>query len=289
MDTPVPPGSGRTPTSDEIDTAVPSVARIYDYALGGKDNFQVDRELARELTREVPEALLFARENRAFLRRSVRYLAAECGIRQFIDNGSGLPTSDNVHQVAQRHQPDARVVYIDNDPVVLAYGRALLDEDDRTTVLRADMTRPEDFLGDPQVGKLIDFDEPVAVLYVSVLHCIPDDAGPAEVVARLLDAVPSGSYLLLSHIVSEDDDVAARFTEQMTGRTNWGRVRRPEEVARFVEGMDLVPPGLVNVVDWHPDPDEQAWPVLGSPFGEYPADPAAPRVMWELGGIARKP
>lgn len=277
------------PHSTDVDTTVPSVARIYDYAIGGKDNFQVDREVAQELVRAVPEALLFARENRAFLGRAVRYLAAECGIRQFIDNGSGLPTEHNVHQIAQRADPDARVLYIDNDPVVLAYGRALLADNGNTTVVRADMTRPTEILADQRTDRLIDAGTPAALLYISVLHCIPDEAEPGEVVARLLEAVPSGSYLVLSHIVSDDDAVAAHFTELMTSRTNWGRVRTPTEVARFFEGLDLVEPGLVDVVDWRPDPGEQAWPVESSPFGEFPADPAGPKTLWELGGIARKP
>lgn len=272
-----------------MDTTVASVARVYDYAIGGKDNFKVDRDVAQALVAEVPEALLFARENRSFLRRAVRFLAAECGIRQFIDNGSGLPTADNVHQIAQRSEPGARVVYIDNDPVVLAYGRVLLADDGNTTVLQADMSSPESLLADERTRQLIDFTEPTAMLYVSVLHCIPDDAAPGEAVARMLDAVPSGSYLVLSHIVSEDQQAADQFTEFMTSSTTWGRVRTPQEVTEFFAGLDLLEPGLVDVVDWRPDPEETAWSVTDSPFGEFPPDPAGPKKLWELGGIARKP
>ena len=275
--------------SAAVDPTVPSVARIYDYAIGGKDNFKVDRDAAQALVAEVPEALLFARENRSFLRRAVRFLAAECGIRQFIDNGSGLPTADNVHQIAQRSQPGARVVYVDNDPVVLAYGRALLAEDRNTAVLQADMTSPETLLTDDRTRQLIDCTEHAALLYVSVLHCIPDDAAPGEVVARMLDAIPSGSYLVLSHIVSEDPEAAEHFTELMTSSTTWGRVRTPQEVTELFDGLDLLEPGLVDVVDWRPDPEETAWSVTDSPFGEFPPDPAGPKKLWELGGIARKP
>ncbi|MGP4015906.1 SAM-dependent methyltransferase [Saccharopolyspora sp. 5N708] len=290
MHTPESPSSGRFDMwSAAVDPTVPSVARIYDYAIGGKDNFKVDRDVAQALVAQVPEALLFARENRSFLRRAVRFLAAECGIRQFIDNGSGLPTADNVHQIAQRSEPDARVVYVDNDPVVLAYGRALLAEDGNTAVLHADMTAPVEIVADDRTQQLIDFTERTAVLYVSVLHCIPDDAAPAEVVARMLDAVPSGSYLVLSHIVSDDAAAAARFTEFMTSTTTWGRVRSPQEVAELFDGLELLEPGLVDVVDWRPDAAEPVWSVTDSPFGEFPPDPVGPKTLWELGGIARKP
>ena len=289
MHTPETPSSEPSGPRQTVDHTVPSVARIYDYAIGGKDNFKVDRDVAHALVAEVPEALLFARENRSFLRRAVRFLAAERGIRQFIDNGSGLPTADNVHQIAQRCEPGARVVYIDNDPVVLAYGRALLADDGNTAVLQADMTSTERIIADTRTRQLIDFAEPTAVLYVSVLHCIPDEASPREVVEQMLDAVPSGSYLVLSHIVSYDRDAAERFTEFMTSSTTWGRVRSPQEVTKIFDGLDLVEPGLVDVVDWRPDSTEPVWSVTGSPFGEFPADPVGPKKLWELGGIARKP
>lgn len=290
MHTPGTPSSEHAGTGGAaVDPTVPSVARIYDYAIGGKDNFKVDRDAAQAIVAEVPEALLFARENRSFLRRAVRFLAAECGIRQFIDNGSGLPTADNVHQIAQRCEPGARVVYVDNDPVVLAYGRALLADDGNTAVLQADLALPERIIADARTRQLIDFTEPTAVLYVSVLHCIPDEAAPGEAVARMLDAVPSGSYLVLSHIVSEDREAAARFTEFMTSSTTWGRVRSPQEVAEIFDGLELLEPGLVDVVDWRPDPEEPVWSVTDSPFGEFPVDPVGPKKLWELGGIARKP
>ncbi|QUH02230.1 SAM-dependent methyltransferase [Saccharopolyspora erythraea] len=277
------------PPGTAVDHSVPSVARIYDYAIGGKDNFKVDRDVAQALVAEVPEALLFARENRSFLRRAVRFLAAECGVRQFIDNGSGLPTADNVHQIAQRCEAGARVVYIDNDPVVLAYGRALLADDGNTAVLQADMTAPDKIIADARTRQLIDFTEQTAVLYVSVLHCVPDEAAPRDVVARMLDAVPSGSYLVLSHIVSDDREAAERFTKFMTSSTAWGRVRSPQEVAEIFDGLELLEPGLVDVVDWRPDSSEPVWSVTDSPFGEFPADPEGPKKLWELGGIARKP
>ena len=273
--------------SPEVDTSVPSVARIYDYAVGGKDNFEVDRAAKREMIGGAPEMLRVAQENRAFLGRAVDFLAREAGVRQFIDNGSGLPTARNVHQVAQEANPDARVVYVDNDPVVLAYGRALLAENGNTTVQQADMAAPEEILRSPRTTELIDFDQPVAVLYVSVLHCLPDEAHPQDAVRRLLAAVPSGSYLLLSHIVSEDRQAADYLTEFMNSRTTWGRVRTPEEASRCFDGLELVEPGLVDVADWRPDPDQ---PVsFGSHFGDFEVREEGEKKLWELGGVARKP
>ncbi len=167
------------PLADTIDVTIPSVARMYDYYLGGKDNYAVDRAACEELDQVVPSTRALAVNNRRFLRRVVRWLAEEQGVRQFIDHGSGLPTQDNVHEVAQRVAPDARVVYIDNDPIVLAHGRALLEENRNTAVIQADMRDTDGILGHPEVTRLIDFDRPVAALFVSVLHCIPDEDDPA--------------------------------------------------------------------------------------------------------------
>jgi hypothetical protein len=269
-----------------VDTSVPSVARIYDYAVGGKDNFEVDRIATRDMVDGAPEMVRVARENRAFLGRAVDFLAEEAGVRQFIDNGSGLPTARNVHQVAQEANSDARVVYVDNDPAVLAYGRALLAENGNTTVLQADMAAPEEILQAPRTRELIDFDQPVAVLYVSVLHCLPDEAGPGDAVRRLLDAVPSCSYLLLSHIVSDDRQAADYLTEFMTSRSSWGRVRTPEEASRYFDGLELVEPGLVDVAEWRADADAIAF---DSHFQDAGDRPVEDKKLWELGGIGRKP
>lgn len=256
-----------------IDPSVASVARMYDAALGGKDNYEADRRANEELVKISPEIISEARSNRAWLGRVVRYLAA-AGIRQFIDLGSGLPTQSNVHQVAQREDPGSHVVYVDNDPIVLAHGRALLVENEQTTVITADMRDPESILAHPGLRALIDLGRPTAVLLISVLHCVPDEDGPARIPAALLDAVPSGSYLALSHLVSDDAAAAQAFTDTVRAATEWGRVRSPEETRAYFAGLDVVEPGIVDVRDWHPDADT------------VPPDPS--RKIWEFGGVARK-
>ncbi|MGP4014771.1 SAM-dependent methyltransferase [Saccharopolyspora sp. 5N708] len=256
--------------------------------LGGEENFDVDRAAIHAMTRSYPESIQFALENRAFLQRVVRYLAAEAGIRQFIDNGSGLPTQRNVHQVAQEVDPNARVVYVDNDPTVLARGRALLADNGNTVVLRADMSKPEQILTAESTRELIDFDEPVAALYVSVLHCLPDAAQPEQVVTRMLDALPAGSYLVISHVVSDDKAIADEFTEFMTSRSQWGRMRLPAEVARYFDGLEILEPGLVDIATWRPEPASELHS-LQPPFEHLPVIPAGQKKTWEFGGVARKP
>jgi hypothetical protein len=288
----------RTSLSADADLSVPSVARAYDYLLFGKDHYEVDRQMIHQMLKATPDMVWVARENRAYLGRVVRCLAELCGIRQFVDHGSGLPTQDNVHQVAQRHAPDARVVYIDNDPVVLAHGRALLAEDESTTVITADLAHPDDILGNPEVQRLIDFTQPVGLLYISVLHCIPDSDDPWGVVKRMLDAVPSGSHLAISHLVSDDDQAAAEVTRLANQAMRWGRVRRPDEVHRFFEGLEVVEPGLGNCAEWRLDlgpallprpdvkPDEDTW---GQAWRDDALKGLPARKLWEEGGVARKP
>lgn len=274
----------------EVDTSVPSVARIYDYAVGGKDNFRVDRDATYAMLQGVPDIITTARDNRAFLGRGVRYLAREAGIRQFIDFGSGLPTQLNVHQVAQQENSAGHVVYVDNDPVVLAHGRALLTDDQRTTVIQADMARPAAVLEHDDTRRLIDFaHEPVAVLYVSVLHCLPDEAEPQQAVATMLDAVPSGSYLMMSHLVSDDADAAEFLTRFMNEQTTWGRVRTEAEVTALFDGLEVVEPGLVNITRWRPSEQEPAMHTDALFDYEIPARPELENKIWEFGGIARKP
>ncbi|MFS0696799.1 SAM-dependent methyltransferase [Streptomyces nitrosporeus] len=240
-----------------IDVNVPSVARMYDYYLGGKDNYPADRIACEHLLERVPSTKVLAVNNRRFLRRVVHRLASEYGIRQFIDHGSGLPTQDNVHQVAQLVDPGARVVYIDNDPIVLAHGKAILEENDRTAVIQADMRDTDGILGHPEVVRLIDFDEPVAALFVSVLHCIPDEDDPAGLVRRVARRLAPGSFLVVCQLVSEDAatrDFVTDFMAESTGG-QWGRVRRPEDVGVFLEGLEVLEPGLVEVSTWRPDSD----------------------------------
>jgi hypothetical protein len=262
----------------DVDMTVPSVARMYDYYLGGKDNYAVDREAVAELDKVVPSTRPLAVNNRLFLRRAVRWLAEEQGVRQFLDHGSGLPTQDNVHQVAQGVDPASRVVYVDNDPIVLAHGRALLQEDDRTTVIQADMRDTEAIFEHPEVRRLIDFSQPVAALFVSVMHCLPDP-GPEEMLEQVLDRLPSGSYVVINQLVSEDRETRDFVTDFMDRSThgNWGRVREVPEVERYFRGLEPVAPGLGKVDEWRPE-------------GEHaPAARQETMEWYEFGGVARKP
>src|ERR1700757_72816 len=194
----------------EIDTSRPHPARIYDYGLGGKNHFAVDREVADKAMAAMPTGRTAARENRAFLGRVVRYLAGEAGVRQFLDIGTGLPTTGNVHEVAQKIAPESRVVYVDNDPLVLAHARALLTSapEGRTAYIDADLRDPAAILSDPAVRETLDFGQPIALMLVAVLHFITEDAEAAEIVATLLDALPSGSYFVASHATAEHTPAA---------------------------------------------------------------------------------
>lgn len=233
----------------------PNAARMYDYFLGGKDNYAVDRELARKLLKKRPEVAVVARENRRFLGRAVRYLAAECGVRQFIDIGTGIPARGNTHEVARSAAPDSRVVYVDNDPVVLAYARALLARDASTVAVRADLREPETILDAPAVRGLIDFTEPVALLFVAVLHFIQDEDGPYDLVARYRDAVPAGSYLVVSHAEDNPNNAAAKATySKSTSQAAW---RDRPAIERFFTGWDVLDPGVVYVHEWRPTGDEE--------------------------------
>ncbi|MGW7521124.1 SAM-dependent methyltransferase [Streptomyces sp. NPDC054796] len=270
-------GHGEKSDSAGIDATTASVARMYDYYLGGTDNFAVDREACAALSEIAPSTQALARNNRLFLQRAVRTLAREYGVRQFLDHGSGLPTRSNVHQVAQGVDPAAKVVYVDNDPIVLAHARSLLDANDRTTVIGQDMRDPDAILDHPEAQALLDYSRPVAVLFVSVLHCLPDTDEPAGILHRIISRLAPGSFLVLSHLVSEDDQVRRQTTELMLSVTGgrWGRVREPREVEVYFTGLDPLPPGLVEVSTWRPDTE------------------VAPRQRsheWiEYGGVARLP
>jgi hypothetical protein len=249
-------GSGGRPP---FDTSVANQARIYDYLLGGKDNYAADRAAVDEVLKLAPEMGFTARANRAFLGRVVRYLTTEAGIRQFLDIGTGIPTAGNTHQVAQAVAPESRVVYVDYDPVVLAHARALLTshEAGATEYIDADLRDTDKILG--PAARLLDFTKPVAVTLLMILHVIPDSDDPRALVARVMDAMPSGSYLALSHLGAElldqekqqgfQDVVRRSAQQQYIGRTR-------EQMERFFEGMDLVEPGVVRVEEWRPDPDD---------------------------------
>jgi SAM-dependent methyltransferase len=238
------------PTSGRLDLTTPSVSRMYDYFLGGHDNLAMDRPAADAVIRRLPSTRLMALENRAFLGRIVRYLAGECGIRQFIDIGSGLPTQKNVHQVAQTIAPATRVVYIDNDPVVLSHARALLAENDNTAVITADLRDPTALLGHPALRRLIDPSLPVAVLMVAILHFITDEERPYGLLHSYRSWMPPGSYLAISHADRTDQvEQAARVYEAASSS---GAPRSREEVRGFFGDFALVDPGLVPLPTWRP-------------------------------------
>jgi hypothetical protein len=234
---------------------VPSIARTYDYLLGGKDNYPVDREIGEVFLQKFPGAVQIALDNRACLVRAVTFIAAELGISQFIDLGSGLPTADNVHQVAQRASPAARVVYVDNDPVVLAHGRAMLAEDDFTVVVRADIREPRQILSDPAVRGLIDFGRPVAVIASAILHHLHDEEDPLAVISALCAATPAGSCLYVSHFRTLGDPDSAALEAVMVEAFGRGVWRTDEQIGKFFGDMRLTTPAIVPCVRWLPDSD----------------------------------
>jgi hypothetical protein len=237
----------------EIDITVPSVARGYDYALGGKNNFEVDRIAAEELTKVFPGTVPLALDNRAFLRRGVRYLVAEAGIRQIVDIGSGLPSAGNVHEIAHEIDPQVRVVYVDVDPIVLAHGRALLADNNTTTVIQADAADPRSILDHPETRQFIHPDEPFAVLMAGILHHLPDSKGPAGVARYVKERMSPGSYLLVSSFLDDDDPRAREMDAKMESVFGTGRFRTWDEHTAYFEGLEMVEPGLVYANEWRPD------------------------------------
>jgi hypothetical protein len=259
------------PFGVDVTTATP--ARIYDYWLGGHNHFAADRNAALRVAEAAPEAPLLAVENRKFLRRAVRHLAADAGIRQFLDIGAGLPTQGNVHAIAQQTNPGARVVYVDNDPMVLAHSRAL-NTGEGATVIQADLRDAQVILSHPETQRLLDFGEPLALLFVAVLHFITPADDPASLLAAFRAAIPPGSYLVVSHVTGDiHADSAARAAVEYKKIVPDATLRDRAEILRFFDGFDLIEPGLVQVPRWRPD---------------EPPPPGADNV-WMLGGVARKP
>ncbi|MGK7235839.1 SAM-dependent methyltransferase [Streptomyces hygroscopicus] len=248
---------GENPIAHSIDINTPSIARMRDWYLGGTDNFPADRRACRALLEIAPSTRTLVANNRLFLQRVVRVLAQEHGVRQFLDWGPGLPTRINVHQVAQGVDSSSRVVYIDDDPIVLAHGRTLLDENDETLIVRAKTTDIDATLDHPDVTGFLDRTAPVAALFVSGLHRIPDSPGPEYVVQRVAGRLPAGSFIAFCQLVSDSAAVrqaATDFMQQTTGHS-WGRVREKSEVHAWVSSMQLLDPGLVEVSAWRPDSD----------------------------------
>ncbi|MBF9129232.1 SAM-dependent methyltransferase [Plantactinospora sp. S1510] len=265
---------------------------MYDYCLGGKDNFPVDRAAVLAVHKQFPEGVTEARNNRMFLYRLVRFLARDCGIRQYLDMGSGLPTQANVHQVAQQFQPDAHVVYVDNDPIVLAHGRALLADDRTTTVIAADMTEPERILDDPETRKLIDFSQPAAALFLSIGHSIVDDAKLESMLGTVWEALAPGSYLAFAQVCGVDQATVDEGNE-MTKRLGlvW-RNRTTDQVAELLGGLtaaETIEPGLVKVVDWRPDPEQPRLSHVDEPLRPYLESPPENQRSMECGVVFRKP
>jgi S-adenosyl methyltransferase len=250
---------------DSLDTNVPHIARVYNYWLGGKDNFAADRELAEKFVALDPQARAGVRSNRAFLGRAIEYLAGEAGVRQFLDIGTGIPTADNTHEVAQRVAPQSRIVYVDNDPIVLTHARALLASSPAgaTDYIDADLRDTPAILRN--AAQTLDFAAPIAIVLVGVLHCIPDAADPWNIVDRLIAGVPSGSWVAISHPAS---DIHAR--EMAAGAAMMNRslaapvtFRPREQVMRFFDGVSLVEPGLVSTTQWRPRPGADTTPLPG--------------------------
>jgi hypothetical protein len=243
-------------TLADIDITRPNVARVYDYFIGGKDNFTADREFARHAMEIAPKAPLAAQANREFLRRVVRFLVSEAGITQLLDIGSGLPTQGNVSEVAHEIDPTVHVLYVDNDPMVNIHSKALLSDAATVDIVNADIRRPLDILADPTVLSLIDFDRPVGLLLLAILHHIEDREDPAGIVARLRDAMPPGSYLAISSFRMPGPDLpelrAATIEGEQLLRKDLGsgRWREDEEILRWFGDWELVPPGLVALPEW---------------------------------------
>jgi S-adenosyl methyltransferase len=257
-----------------IDPSIAHIARIQDYWLGGKDHFEADRIAGDEAIAQLPDMVASVRNTRAFLGRTVRFLAGERGIRQFLDVGTGIPTAANTHEVAQSIAPDTRIVYVDNDPMVLAHARALLTStaDGKCSYIDADIREPDKILAD--AAKVIDFTRPVAVVLMAVLQFVPDADDPNKLVRRLMAAVPDGSYLVISHPAA---DIQAAAMAGMATRLNQlmaqqVKPRSKAEVTAFFDGLNLVEPGVVRCPEWRPD---------------RPEDAAGKSTMW--GGVAQKP
>ena len=258
----------------------PHPARVYDYLLGGKDNFAADREVAEAGLRANPNSRIPPRENRAFLRRAVRYLTAEAGISQFLDIGTGIPTSPNVHEIAQAIQPRARIVYVDNDPIVLAQARALLTTGPagKTAYIDADLRDVDAVLGSADLRETLDLSQPVGLLLIAIMHFIPDDDDPWGLAGQLLAALPPGSFLALSHLTGDFDPAAWEEVVAVLRRSGvMMRVRPKPDVERFFTGLDPIDPGVVSLPYWRPDPVEVGQAI--------PSDAA----VSVYGGIARKP
>jgi SAM-dependent methyltransferase len=277
----MPPETGGTDATSaqvppEINTHVPQSARVYDYWLGGKDHFPADRALGDAIAEALPTIRTQVRAQRAFLGRAVRYLTRDAGIRQFLDIGTGIPTAGNVHDVAQEVAPASRVLYVDNDPIVLAHARALMagTAEGRVAFIQADLREPEAILGDPAVPVTLDLAQPVGLVLVGVMHHLRDEDDPRRIVATLVEALAPGSYLVLSQSTPDFDPDAMRGLAAASEQGGIPNVPRSlADTEPFFAGLALVEPGLVPMAAWRPDPGADQ----------------DPRSVYAYGGVARKP
>lgn len=264
------------PHSSAIDNGVPHSARIYDYWLGGKDNFAADRAVAEALISAIPTVRSMAAENRRFVHRVARYLVGQAGVRQFLDVGTGIPTSPNLHEVAQEIAPDTRVVYVDNDPIVLAHARALMisTEQGRSEYIHADLREPELIVNHRKLREVLDLNRPVALTVIAILMLLEDAEDPWRKIRVLMDALPSGSYVAITHPTGDFNPEAVKTAMDAVVDSGMTLVPRSrDEVARFFAGWELVEPGIVPVAAWHPDD----------------GPPTDPHAAYYWAGIARKP
>lgn len=257
-----------------------SVARVYDAFLNGKDNYEIDREVLRRIQQVAPEATQLGWDNRKFLIRATHFIVSQTGVTQYLDCGSGLPTAENTHQVAQRTQPDARVVYVDNDPVVLAHGRALLEENDHTHLISADIFEPDQVINNEFVHSYLDFSQPIALYQCGTLHHYSGERSPGDIMQEYIDALPSGSYVALSHFfdpeTTEDSKLARRMEEIfLHSPMGSGWFRTHSAIESMFPGLDLVEPGIVLCADWWPDGPR--------------IKPIAPVQRCIVGAVGRKP
>lgn len=274
-----PPVDGSPPCSDHTKA---SIARVYDAFLGGKDSYEIDREVVRRIERVAPEMGQTARDNRGFLIRVTRFIASQTGITQFLDCGSGLPTAENTHQVAQRVQPEARVVYVDNDPVVLAHGRALLAVNDHTHFSAADIFAPRQVINDHVVRRYLDFSKPIALFHLGTLHHYDREPSPQDIMAEYIDALPSGSYVAISHFsdpqtTPELSELAQKLQEVfLESPLGTGVFRTRAEIEGMLPGLELVEPGVTRCADWRPE-------------GPRIVKPLQPVQHCMVGAVGRKP
>jgi hypothetical protein len=258
-----------------FDASRPHVSRVYDYLLGGKDNYAADRAVADQMIAALPALQVGVRAQRDVLGRVVRYLVGEAGVRQLLDIGSGLPTADNVHEIAQRIDPATRVVYVDNDPVVLSHARALLADDEATFVADGDLRDPAAILAAPAVRDHLDWDQPVGLLMCGILHYILDEEDPATLTGTLYRALPPGSYVFIHHLLDTEDPATATLQEQMRAGLGRAQFRTMAQIRKLFDGLELVDPGVVPVPDWRPGAD-------ASGMSDHPV------LQMAAAGVARK-